>query len=161
MSDNQRLPPLEHGASGDPDHDAEDSGAETVLHIHRALVVEDSDELSGIIERALENIDLIVFRETHGQKALDVYDHVKPDVVLLDISLPDMSGWKVMDTIKEMKTAFRRPAIVIITAYGDPANRLMGKLRDIDGYLIKPFSAEEVQQSVLRALGRPPRNRGR
>jgi DNA-binding response OmpR family regulator len=44
------------------------------------------------------------------------------------------------------------PKVVIITAYGDPANRLIGKLQNVHDYLIKPFTAEEVERVVLGAL---------
>jgi DNA-binding response OmpR family regulator len=50
--------------------------------------------------------------------------------------------------------AFSRPAVVIISAYGDPANRLMGKLQGVDGYLIKPFTRGEIESVVLEALDR-------
>jgi len=131
-----------------------DSGKDstTVTHIPRALVVEDTLELGELIKTALAKIRVLAFTETHGMKALERYNEIKPDIVLLDIGLPDMIGWRVLDSIKETKAMFKRPAIVIITAYDDPANRLMGKLQGVDDYLIKPFTPEEIQGVVKRVL---------
>lgn len=44
------------------------------------------------------------------------------------------------------------PAVIIITAYGDPANRLVGKLQNVRDYLIKPFTADEVEKVVMKVL---------
>ncbi len=45
-----------------------------------------------------------------------------------------------------------RPAYVVITAYGDPANRLMGKLQGVDGYLLKPFKLADIENAVMSVL---------
>jgi CheY-like chemotaxis protein len=74
-------------------------------------------------------------------------------LVLLDLALPDMPGWKVLDTIKEQQRGEPLPAIIVISAYGDAANRLMGKLQAVHSYLIKPFSPDDVQKVVANALG--------
>ena len=115
------------------------------------LIVEDTVELAEVIEATLQNMGLKTFHETHGAKALTMFKDKKPDLVLLDIGLPDMLGWKVLESLKEMKKA-GRPKIVIITAYADAANRVMGKLQDVDEYLIKPFSPDEVERVVTRVL---------
>jgi two-component system, OmpR family, response regulator VicR len=124
----------------------------TLTHILRALIIEDTVELGEVIQATLERMHMLAFCETHGIRALKRFDEVKPDVVLLDIGLPDMTGWKVLDAIKESKSIFQRPAIIVITAYNDPANRLMGKLQGVDSYLIKPFTPAEVEKVVRTVL---------
>jgi two-component system response regulator AdeR len=125
---------------------------ETVQHIPRVLVIEDTPEIGEIIKATLERVKVLVFLETHGANALAAYDRVRPDIVLLDIGLPDMNGWKVLDMIKETKKMYKRPRVVVITAFGDPANRLMGKLQDVDNYLVKPFTPAELRQIVSDLL---------
>ncbi len=127
--------------------------AATRMHIPRALIVEDSAELGQIIQETLYRIHILAFHETNGRAALERYDQVFPDVVLLDINLPDMTGWQVLDVIKARRPG-RPPAIVIISASGDPANRLLGKLRAVDEYLVKPFTQAEVQKTVGEILGK-------
>lgn len=110
-------------------------------------------ELAEILRAILERMHLNVFHETHGNKALAVFSAEDPDLVLLDIALPDTTGWKVLETIREQRQDSKSPAIIVITAYGDPANRLMGKLQGVHSYLIKPFVPDEVERAVLKALG--------
>lgn len=116
------------------------------------LIVEDTTELAEVIQATLERLGITAHHETHANKALDLYKKEKPDLVLLDIGLPDMSGWKLLDGIKELDKN-NLPHFVVITAYGDPANRLMGKLQEVDSYLIKPFSPDEVERVVGKVLG--------
>ena len=116
------------------------------------LIVEDTTELAEVIQATLERLGITAHHETHANKALDIYKKEKPDLILLDIGLPDMSGWKLLDGIKELDKD-NLPHFIVITAYGDPANRLMGKLQEVDSYLIKPFSPDEVERVVGKVLG--------
>jgi CheY-like chemotaxis protein len=117
----------------------------------KVLIVEDTTELAEVMEATLQRMGISTKHETHAAKALEVFKEYQPDLILLDIGLPDMSGWKLLDTIKEINKE-NRPKIVVITAYGDPANRLMGKLQDVTSYLIKPFSPDEVERVVGKVL---------
>ena len=135
-----------------PPSEANSPTEETVYHIPRVLIVEDTLELGELIQETIERMRLMPFRETHGLKALERFDEIRPDIVLLDIGLPDMTGWRVLDKIKEVRDQTHRPAVIVMTAYGDPANRLMGKLQGVDEYLIKPFTTEDLQAIVRRVL---------
>jgi CheY-like chemotaxis protein len=116
------------------------------------LIIEDSTELAEIIEATLHRINIVTAHETHGNKALNRYAEMKPDLVLLDIGLPDMTGWQLLDFMREKKDKSEMPAVIIITAYGDPANRLVGKLQNVRDYLIKPFTSDEVEKVVMKVL---------
>ena len=73
--------------------------------------------------------------------------------MLLDIGLPDMDGWHLLEALRqEPRLQSEAPAILVMTAYGDPANRLIGKLQGVDGYLIKPCSIHEVRHAVAESL---------
>ncbi len=119
------------------------------------LIVEDTMELAEVIQATLERMNMVTYHETHGLRAISTMQERKPDVVLLDISLPDMTGWKILDTIKEKheRENTHMPIVIVITAYGDPANRLVGKLHAVFSYLVKPFTADEVEKVVTQALG--------
>ncbi len=127
--------------------------SQTLVHVSRVLIVEDDADFAAWIQTTLKKLHMLILCETQGSKALERYNEFHPDLVLLDIRLPDMTGWTVLDTIRESKATLSRPAIIIISAYGDPANRLAAKLRDVDGYLVKPFDAETIISTVLQALG--------
>lgn len=118
------------------------------------LIVEDTTELAEVIQATLVRMNLNVHHETHGSKVIEKFDALDPDVVLLDISLPDTTGWKIMDKIKERleQTQGNMPKVIVITAYDDPANRLIGKLQGVLNYLIKPFTTDEIERLVKQAL---------
>jgi CheY-like chemotaxis protein len=118
---------------------------------YSVLIIEDTTELAEVIQATLERMNMVTAHETHGNKALSRFDEMNPDIVLLDIGLPDMTGWKFLETVKEKRKG-QLPIIIVITAYGDPANKLIGKLQNVHGYLVKPFTPDEVEQAVRAAL---------
>src|SRR5689334_8574621 len=67
----------------------------TIPHVPRVLIIEDTVELGELIQTTLEQMELMAFCETSGTRALERYGAIEPDIVLLDIGLPDMTGWKV------------------------------------------------------------------
>ena len=117
------------------------------------LIVEDTEELAEVIQATLENRGMQVTWVSHGSKGVERVKANSPDVLLLDIGLPDMTGWKLLEELHEWKKDPNElPKVIVITAYGDPANRLIGKLQGIHSYLIKPFTSDEVEKVVQKAL---------
>jgi CheY-like chemotaxis protein len=118
------------------------------------LIVEDAFELAEILQLTLRRLKLRTAHESFGVRAAERFRELNPDVVLLDISLPDIPGWQVLESIKEStkEMGTRMPIVIVITAFGDPANRLIGKLQGVYRYLIKPFTPREVEQIVREAL---------
>jgi DNA-binding response OmpR family regulator len=123
-----------------------------ICTMYKVLIVEDTIELAEIMRATIERMGLQVFHEVYGENAVEVYETENPDLVLLDIALPDMPGWKILDTIRE---GGNRPLVIVITAYGDAANRLMGKLQGVYDYLIKPLMPDEIERVVAKALNLP------
>jgi CheY-like chemotaxis protein len=115
------------------------------------LIIEDTTELAEVIQATLERMNMVTAHETHGSKGLARFNQLKPDIVLLDIGLPDMTGWKFLEAIKETHKD-KLPIVIVITAYGDPANRLVAKFQGVYDYLIKPFTSSEVERVVSGAL---------
>jgi CheY-like chemotaxis protein len=125
------------------------------------LIVEDTVELAEVIQATLKGMGLEARYATHGKTGLEKLKSFDPQLILLDIGLPDITGWKMLDHIKEHygDDVAAMPSVIIITAYGDPANRLIGKLQNIHSYLIKPFTPDQVERIVTMALnGEKPEN---
>mgnify|MGYP000104590496 CR=1 FL=1 len=149
------------GAEDDDRQDASRTIAET-LGVQQpeegrppsVLIIEDSLELAEIIRVTLERMGMVTAHESHGGRAFARFNAMLPDVVLLDIGLPDITGWKVLESIKERQreTGGSMPIVIVITSYGDPANRVIAKLHGVHSYLIKPFTPSEVEQLIRSAL---------
>ena len=123
-----------------------------------ALIVEDTLELAEILQVTLQRMHITTAHESHVERAVARFREMKPDIVLLDIGLPDGPGWKVLDSIKEVQHSAggRLPVVIVITAYGDAANRLVGKLHGVYSYLVKPFTPAEVEGVIKTALSSAP-----
>lgn len=119
-----------------------------------ALIVEDTLELAEILQVTLQRMQITTAHESHVGRAVSRFNEINPDIVLLDIGLPDGPGWKVLDSIKELQhgTNGKRPVVIVITAYGDAANRLVGKLHGVYSYVVKPFTPSEVEGVIRSAL---------
>jgi CheY-like chemotaxis protein len=119
-----------------------------------ALIVEDTLELAEILGVTLQRMHITTAHESHVERAVARFGEMKPDIVLLDIGLPDGPGWKVLDSIKEVQHGKngRLPVVIVITAYSDAANRLVGKLHGVYSYLVKPFTPAEVEGVIKSAL---------
>ena len=116
------------------------------------LIVEDIEDLAGVMQITLRRMGIESYHASDGYIALDYLAENTPDLVLLDIGLPGMSGWEVLENIKAMKEEIPFP-IIILTAFNDPANRLIGKLQKyVTQYVTKPFEVETLRKAVRGAL---------
>ncbi|MGJ3240663.1 MAG: response regulator [Anaerolineae bacterium] len=135
---------------------ATEPDTETSLMTFRSpvLIVEDTVELAEVIQATLEAMSIESIYETHGKNGVERLKQVNPELIIMDIGLPDITGWKMLDHIKDHYNTINAPmpTIIVITAYGDPANRLIGKLQNIHSYLLKPFTPDQVEQLVGMVL---------
>jgi two-component system response regulator RegX3 len=114
------------------------------------LVVEDEESITVPLTEALarEGFDTAVAGT--AAEALELAESVEPDVVLLDLMLPDGSG---LDVCRELRRTSRVP-IIVVTARGDEADRVVGLELGADDYVVKPFSARELVARIRAVLRR-------
>jgi len=123
-----------------------------------ALLVEDDSRIAELTSSYLHRHGIAVTRIASGSRAIQEALRGRFDIVLLDLTLPDMDG---LDVCRELRAALSVP-IIVITARGEEADRVMGLELGADDYLPKPFSAREllarIRAVVRRATGRagPP-----
>lgn len=118
----------------------------------RALVIEDSPEIAALIAKLLGNEGFTVSATPSGKMGIAKARAERPEIVVLDLSLPDMDGLEVCRAIREFSDAY----LIMLTARGDEVDRVIGLSVGADDYVTKPFSARELAARV-RALRRRPR----
>jgi DNA-binding response OmpR family regulator len=118
---------------------------------HRALVVDDDDDIRDLLVHVLEKSGIDVRSAGTGAEAIEVARAFDPDLVTLDLSLPDLDGTEVCREIRSFSSAY----IVMITARSDEIDRLVGLEVGADDYLSKPFSPREVRARAQALLRRP------
>jgi len=113
----------------------------------RVLVVEDDRTVSGVVEAYLIKAGLEPRVATDGLAAASEWQRWRPDLVVLDLMLPGLPG---LDLLRRMRGDADATPVVVLSARGDPEDRIVGLELGADDYLVKPFSPREL---VLRIEG--------
>ena len=116
-----------------------------------AVVVEDDDDIRELITHSLTMQGFEVASAASGQAGLDLVMANDPDLVTLDLGLPDLDGIEVCRRVRDISQAY----VVMISARTDEIDRLMGLEIGADDYLTKPFSPRELQARVNAMFRRP------
>lgn len=119
------------------------------------LLVEDEINLAEIVRRELEAAGYRVVHAADGWQALQLFQHQPPDLVLLDWILPELNG---LDVLRRIRTKSAVP-VLMLTARGDPTDRVVGLEVGADDYLVKPFNLPELVARVRALLRRAERIR--
>ena len=102
---------------------------------YKILVVEDTPEMSELTLLTLERGGFNATLVEDGESAIDYLEDNQPDLVLLDLNLPGVNGWDVMKFITKKYGSGKIP-VIVTSAYGDKANRVIGKLQNVHQYMI-------------------------
>lgn len=116
----------------------------------RILVVEDDTTVRDVVARYLERAGHEVTAVDRGRAALDLVPGLNPDLIILDLMLPDISG---IEVCRELRLASPVP-IIMVTALGEEADRVLGLEVGADDYVTKPFSPRELTLRVASVLRR-------
>lgn len=116
----------------------------------KVLVVDDEEGIVDVIEMSLRREHLEVIRAHTGGDALESVKRDTPDLVLLDIGLPDIDGFEVCRRIR----AVSELPIIMVTARGDDDDKIAGLGLGSDDYVVKPFNPKELVARVKRMLER-------
>lgn len=114
------------------------------------LVVDDEERMVRFIRLNLEHDGFQVIEAYKGMKALDLVRTQLPDLVLLDVMLPDIDGFEVLRLIREASTV----PVIMLTAKGEEEDRVRGLESGADDYIAKPFSPRELVSRVRAVLRR-------
>jgi len=114
------------------------------------LVVDDEKEIADLVEVYLENDGYSVYKFYSGKEALDCIEHTNLDMAILDVMLPDISGFKICQKIRERHFF----PIIMLTAKVENMDKIMGLTLGADDYITKPFNPLELAARVKTQLRR-------
>ncbi len=122
----------------------------------RILIVEDERRMARFIRLNLEHDGFQVLEAIRGQEAIDKLRETLPDVILLDVMLPDIDGFEVLRRVRETSDV----PVIMLTAKGEEDDRVRGLELGADDYVSKPFSPRELVSRVRAVLRRSEAIRG-
>jgi two-component system KDP operon response regulator KdpE len=116
----------------------------------RILVVDDEERMVRFIRLNLEHDGFQVSEAFNGKEAIQKIRDVTPDLILLDVMMPDLDGFEVLETIREVSQV----PVIMLTAKGEEDDRVRGLELGADDYVTKPFSPRELVSRVKAVLRR-------
>jgi len=114
------------------------------------LVIDDEESILNVVEAYLKADGSTVYTARDGAAGLAAFQRYQPDLVILDIMLPEMDGLEVLQTIRRTSAVY----IILLTAKSEEFDRVMGLTVGADDYLTKPFSPRELTARVKAVLRR-------
>jgi len=117
----------------------------------KILIVEDNPQNMALIEIILRDKSYTLLKAIDGEEALDVAVREQPDLIIMDIQLPKLSGLEVTRRLRQL-SAFRRVPIVALTAYAMKGDKERFIAAGCDAYLSKPISTRELPKVIDRML---------
>jgi two-component system, OmpR family, response regulator len=117
----------------------------------RLLLVDDEDNLRSMLDAALRHLGFDVHPVANGRDALEAMPKVRPDLIVLDVMLPDIDGFEVC---RRLRTEGVRTPVLFLTARDGTEDKVRGLTLGGDDYLVKPFSLEELVARVNAVLRR-------
>jgi len=123
-------------------------------NIKLILCIEDEQEMIDLIRLILNRRGFEVKGANGGKEGLEIIRAEHPDLVLLDLMMPDMDGWEVYQQMKADDSTKDIP-VIIVTAKAQSIDKVLGlHIAKVDDYIAKPFSPQELLTSVDNVLGR-------
>ena len=120
----------------------------------KVVCIEDEPEMIDLVKLILGRKGYDLTGAIGGREGLDAVRRIKPDLVLLDLMMPDMDGWEVYQQMKADKELNAIP-VIVVTAKAQSIDKVLGlHIAKVDDYVTKPFGPQELLTSIERVLGK-------
>jgi two-component system, OmpR family, response regulator VicR len=120
--------------------------------VKKILCIEDEDEMIDLIRLILNRRGFEIYGANGGKEGLQRIRKDHPDLVLLDLMMPEMDGWEVYQQMKADDSTKNIP-VIVVTAKAQSIDKVLGlHIAKVDDYITKPFSPQELLASVDRVL---------
>lgn len=118
----------------------------------KIIYVEDDPDTINLVTLILTRHGYDLMGVSESKKSLELIEKESPDVILLDLMLPEIDGWEIFRKLKKNPKTKDIP-VIIITAKAQPIDKVLGlQIAKVDDYITKPFTPEDILQSVNRIL---------
>jgi len=117
----------------------------------KILIADDEPNIRSLVSRMLGK-DYIVIEATNGEEAIDIAKRQEPDLILMDLMMPQMDGYTACSSIKADQATKGIP-VVMLTGVVHELNKRFARDMGADAYITKPFSADELLRQVKQVLG--------
>ena len=126
-----------------------------MVEVSRKIVyIEDEQEMIDLVRLILVRRGYEVIGASGGREGLDLIRKLLPDVILLDLMMPDMDGWDVYQQMKADE-ATRQIPVIVVTAKAQSIDKVLGlHIAKVEDYISKPFSPQELVNSLERVLAK-------
>ncbi|HNT23189.1 MAG TPA: response regulator [Anaerolineales bacterium] len=122
--------------------------------LKRLVYIEDEEEMIDLVRLILSRRGFEVLGANGGRQGLDMVRKEHPDLVLLDLMMPDMDGWDVYQQMKADDSTREIP-VIVVTAKAQSIDKVLGlHIAKVEDYIAKPFSPQELTDSVEKVLAR-------
>src|ERR687888_1276132 len=120
------------------------------MNAARVLVIDDDADIRGLVAELLGRAGMTVEQAADGRAGLRALHQAPPDVVVLDVSMPDLDGWQTLERIRDLSDV----PVLMLTARGAELERVRGLQAGADDYVVKPFGRQELVARVQALLRR-------
>lgn len=118
-----------------------------------AVYIEDEPEMIDLVRLILARQRFEIIGADGGREGLDAVRKYKPEVILLDLMMPDMDGWEVYHQLKASEETKKIP-VIVITAKAQNIDKVLAlQIAKVDDYISKPFTPQELISSLHKLLG--------
>ena len=118
----------------------------------RILVIDDDADIRGLVAELLGRAGMIVDQAPDGRAGLRALHESPPDLVVLDVAMPDLDGWETLERIRDLTEV----PVLMLTARGAEPDRVRGLKGGADDYVVKPFGRQELVARIQALLRRTP-----
>src|ERR1035437_2598177 len=124
----------------------------TEINTKVILCIEDEQEMIDLMRLILSRRGFEILGANGGKEGLEIIRKNHPDLVLLDLMMPEMDGWEVYQQMKADETTKNIP-VIVVTARAQSIDKVLGlHIAKVDDYIAKPFSPQELLNSVDNVL---------
>ena len=118
----------------------------------KVLVVDDSREIRELLGTHLRGLGYQVITSGDGEDALLICQFQRPDLMILDVMMPEKNGWEVLKELKQ-HPQLSRIKVIVLTAIGEQVGEMTSELHGADAHMDKPFDLGELADTITALLG--------